>query len=69
MQKTPPSRKLPGMITAGRAVPNSSLVMCGAAMPTKLMGPDSAVTLAESTLERPISATRKARTLTPMLRA
>ena len=69
MQNTPPSRKEPGMITMGRAVPNSSLVMCGTATPTKEMGPDSAVTLAESRLESPISATRNALIFTPMLRA
>ena len=43
--------------------------MCGTATPTKEMGPDSAVTLAESRLESPISATRNALIFTPMLRA
>ena len=38
-------------------------------MPTKEMGPAKAVTLADSTLDSRISAVRKARMFTPMLRA
>ena len=53
----------------GRAVPNSPFARWGTAMPTKEMGPAKAVTLADSTLDSRISAVRKARMFTPMLRA
>ena len=69
MQNTLPKRKDPGMMTAGFEVPNSSRVIWGTATPTKEMGPARAVTTAESRLESAIRATRKARILTPMLRA
>ena len=65
IQNTPPSRKQPGRTAIGLAVPSSFFVIYGTAMPTKEIGPTSAVTHAASRQESPISAARKRRTFTP----
>ena len=67
MQNTAPHRNVPGIITRGRAVFIRDLVICGTAIPTNDIGPDSAVTHADSTLDISISSMRIARTFTPML--
>lgn len=68
-QNTAPPAKHAGTCTSGFAVPNSPFISCGTAMPTNEIGPANAATQAESTLESRMSAARKARILTPMLRA
>ena len=57
------------MTTSGLDVPSARLMTCGTAMPTKLMGPANAVTVAASKLDSKMSAMRNARMLTPMDRA
>ncbi len=50
-QKIAPPKNAPGMTTMGFDVPSARLMMCGTAMPTKLMGPANAVTVAASKLD------------------
>ena len=57
------------MMRMGRLVPSSCRVMWGTAMPTKDTGPASAVTQADSRLDKRISPTRNRRTFTPMVAA
>ena len=67
IQKTPPPIKVAGMITSGFAVPRDRFMRNGTAIPTKEIGPANAVTVAESTLDKKISNTRKRFTSTPIL--
>ena len=66
MQNTAPPRKVAGITTSGLAVFSARLMRWGTAMPTKEMGPAKAVTVAESTLDKRISAMRKRLMFTPM---
>ena len=66
-QNIAPPRNAPGMTTSGFDVPSVRLMMCGTAMPTKLMGPANAVTVAASRLDSKIRAMRNTRMLTPAL--
>ena len=68
-QKRLPPRKHAGIIRMGFSVPNSFLIRCGAATPTKEMGPANATMHAD---KRPESNTIKIRSLltfTPINRA
>ena len=68
-QKMAPPKNAPGITTSGLDVPSARFITCGTAMPTKLMGPANAVTVAASKLDSKMSAMRKKRMFTPILRA
>ena len=65
IQNTLPPKKHDGMRTTGFDVLSAVLTMCGTAMPTNEIGPANAVTHADSSPERSISAARSGLILTP----
>ncbi len=66
-QNTAPPRKHAGNMTIGFCVFMRFLIRWGTATPTKETGPANAVTTADSTLDRRITAIRRRSTLTPRL--
>lgn len=67
IQNTAPPINVPGITTNGFDVCSACFIRYGTAIPTNEIGPAKAVTLAESTLDKRISATLKNLIFTPML--
>ena len=66
MQKTAPPKKQAGIMTIGFAVRNSSLTICGTAIPTKDTGPANAVTTADKMLDSTTRSARNSLIFTPI---
>ena len=62
-----PPRKHAGIIRIGFTVPNNFLIKCGAATPTKEIGPANATIHADRIPDKITIITRKKRTFTPIL--
>ena len=67
IQNTASHKKIAGIVTTGFVVFKDSLVICGTAMPTKEIGPASAVTQADKRLDSKMIQTLKKRIRIPML--